>query len=263
VNEDELAMLLESAGAERRDDAAGREGRGTAARVRGLLADDAVWAEPPPSGIDDLLAAIAAESESGGGAPAPAAPREWGARGAPESTRPGMPAESRPPTAPTQPGVSTLPGAPAHRATRRPARRRLALVAAAAMVAVAAGAAGFIARGASDDGGGREVEVAGTELAPDASAVARVEETGSGVAIELDVRDLPPAEPGTYYQAWLKGPDGLVTVGTFHMQDGDDTVELWSGVPLDRYPTLTVTLQQEGAGQESSGQVVLTAEIGP
>jgi Anti-sigma-K factor rskA len=105
--------------------------------------------------------------------------------------------------------------------------------------------------------------VAGTELAPDASAVARVEETGSGVAIELDVRDLPPAEPGTYYHAWLKGPDGLVTVGTFHMQDGDNTVELWSGVPLDRYPTLTVTLQQEGAGQESSGQVVLTAEIGP
>jgi Anti-sigma-K factor rskA len=252
VNEDELAMLLESAGAERRDDAAGRAGRGTAARVRDLLADDAVWAEPPPSGIDDLLAAIAAESESGGAGPAQADPRAWGA-----------PADATAPSAPTRRGTPTVPGPPAHRTTRRPARRRLALVAAAAMVAVAAGAAGFLARGAGDDGGGREVEVAGTELAPDASAVARVEETGSGVAIELDVSDLPPAEPGTYYQGWLKGPDGLVTVGTFHMQDGDDTVELWAGVPLDRYPTLTVTLQQEGAGQESSGQVVLTAELGP
>jgi hypothetical protein len=250
VNEDELAMLLESAGAERRHDAADPEGRGTAARVRSLLADDAVWAEPPPSGIDDLLAAIAAESESA--EPTPAGPRAWGA-----------PADSTAPSAPTRRGTPAVPGAPAHRTTRPPARRRLALVAAAAMVAVAAGAAGFLARGAGDDSGGREVEVAGTELAPDASAVARVEETGSGVAIELDVSDLPPAEPGTYYQGWLKGPDGLVTVGTFHMQDGDDTVELWAGVPLDRYPTLTVTLQQEGAGQESSGQVVLTAELGP
>jgi hypothetical protein len=31
-------------------------------------------------------------------------------------------------------------------------------------------------------------------------------------------------------------------------------------VPLDRYPTLTVTLQQEGGGQDSSGQVVLSGD---
>ena len=92
--------------------------------------------------------------------------------------------------------------------------------------------------------------------------MARVEELGSGVAIELDVRGLPPAPPGTYYQGWVKGAEGLVTVGTFHLRGGDDTVELWSGVPLDRYPTLTVTLQDEGAGQESSGRVVLSGEVG-
>ena len=76
------------------------------------------------------------------------------------------------------------------------------------------------------------------------------------------MRGLPPAPPGTYYQAWVKGDGGLVTIGTFHMQGGDDTVELWSGVPLDEYPTITVTLQDEGGGQESSGRVVLTGVIG-
>jgi len=140
------------------------------------------------------------------------------------------------------------------------AQRRLILSAAAGLV-ILAGALGVLLR-AGGDGDGRSVEVAGTELAPEASAVARVEETGSGVAIELDVSGLPPAEPGTYYQAWMKGPDGLVTVGTFHLRGGDDSVELWSGVPPDRYPTLTVTLQQEGAGQESSGRVVLSGDIG-
>jgi Anti-sigma-K factor rskA len=140
------------------------------------------------------------------------------------------------------------------------AHRRLILSAAAGLV-ILAGALGVLLR-AGGDGDGRSVEVAGTELAPEASAVARVEETGSGVAIELDVSGLPPAERGTYYQAWMKGPDGLVTVGTFHLRGGDDSVELWSGVPPDRYPTLTVTLQQEGAGQESSGRVVLSGDIG-
>jgi hypothetical protein len=139
------------------------------------------------------------------------------------------------------------------------AHRRLILSAAAGLV-ILTGALGILLR-VGEDGDGRSVEVAGTELAPDASAVARVDETGSGVAIELDVRGLPPAEPGTYYQAWMKGPDGLVTVGTFHLRGGDDSIELWSGVPPDRYPTLTVTLQQEGAGQESSGRVVLSGDI--
>jgi len=46
-----------------------------------------------------------------------------------------------------------------------------------------------------------------------------IEETGSGLAIMLDVDGLAPAAPGTFYQAWMKG-------------------------------------------DESSGQVVLTADIG-
>lgn len=225
VNEDELADFLDNGRrAVGQDDASTHE---TAVRFRDLLGDDAVWAEPSTTGVDDLLAAIEAESS-------------------------GLAEPSGPAVAAT--GLTRTP-------TPSPARsRRLMLVAAAAAVVVLAGVVGIVVR-SSDDGAGRDFTVAGTELAPEASAVATVVETGSGVSIDLDVSGLPPAEPGTYYQAWVKGPDGLVTVGTFHMRDGDDSVELWSGVPLDRYPTLTVTLQDEGAGQESSGRVVLSGDV--
>ena len=218
MNEDEFADILEDG---HRSVGHGDEStRDTAVRFRDLLADDAVWAEPSPTGVDDLLAAIHAESNAD----------------------------------------AVVGAATARRAHSRARSRRLMLVAVAAGVVALAGVAGVLVRSADDDNS-RTFAVAGTELAPDASAVASVEETGSGVAIELDVSDLPPAEPGTYYQAWVKGPDGLVTVGTFHMRGGDDTVDLWSGVPLDRYPTLTVTLQQEGGGQDSSGQVVLSGDV--
>jgi hypothetical protein len=220
VNEDDFAEFLDSGRRPPGPGAGDASPSDTSVRFRGLLADDAVWAEPSPRGADDLLAAIQAES----------------------------------------PGTALRAARPSPPRAGLGAHRRLILSAAAGLV-ILAGALGILLR-VGDDGDGRSVEVAGTELAPDASAVARVEETGSGVAIELDVRGLPPAEPGTYYQAWMKGPDGLVTVGTFHLRGGDDSIELWSGVPPDRYPTLTVTLQQEGAGQESSGRVVLSGDIG-
>jgi hypothetical protein len=221
VNEDELAEFLENG---RRTAGEGAPRRDAAARARDLLGDEAVWAEPPPHGVDRLLASIGAESR---GHVAAAGPR---AVGAPED------------------GGSQR-------------RRRLVILSAAAAVVILAGVLGVLVRSGGDGGDARDFAIPGTELAPAASATATVEETGSGVAIELDVSGLPPAEPGTYYQAWVKGPDGLVTVGTFHMRDGDDKVELWSGVLLERYPTLTVTLQEEGAGQESSGRLVLSGPI--
>ncbi|HEX5301999.1 MAG TPA: anti-sigma factor [Streptosporangiaceae bacterium] len=101
--------------------------------------------------------------------------------------------------------------------------------------------------------------LAGTRLAPAASAVAKLHATPSGLAIELDVSGLPPSPPGFYYQAWMKGPHGLVTIGTFHMRGGPGTVELWSAVSLAGYPTITVTREPEDGNPASSGQVVLTS----
>jgi hypothetical protein len=133
--------------------------------------------------------------------------------------------------------------------------RRTAGAAVAALLAAAAVVVGIVVtRGPVTT----DVTLAGTRLAPRASAVAKLHATPSGLAIELDVSGLPPSPPGSYYQAWMKGPRGLVAIGTFHLR-GPGTVELWSAVSLAGYPTITVTREPEDGNPASSGQVVLTS----
>ena len=142
----------------------------------------------------------------------------------------------------------------------RDRRGRLLLVAAALMGVAAVGTAVVISQTGQDS---TVVALTPTDLAPDASGTAELSERPSGFSIELDIDALPPAAEGSYYQAWLKNADGeLVTIGTFHARDGSDDVILWSGVDPADYPTLTVTLQREGEGAQSSGQVVLTGSLG-
>ena len=106
------------------------------------------------------------------------------------------------------------------------------------------------------------VTLRGTDLAVGATATATVEEQPSGLRVVLDVEGLAPAAAGTYYQAWVRNDGGsAVTIGTFH-NHGDDEIELWAGVDAATYPIITVTLQQEGGGAESSGQVVLQGRSG-
>jgi hypothetical protein len=134
------------------------------------------------------------------------------------------------------------------------------LTAAAAAAAVLVVVAGVLL--ATRDGGdGESFALAATDVIPGASGDATVESTGSGLSISLTVDGLPPAEPGTFYQAWMRGETDSVPIGTFHARDGDGPIELWSGVDVADYPTMTVTIQQEGAGPESSGIVVLRGEI--
>ncbi len=112
-------------------------------------------------------------------------------------------------------------------------------------------------------GGGRRIDahlaLAGTELAPRARAEADLREDRSGIEIRLDVSGLPRAPARFYYQAWVKGASGLVPIGTFHT--GNGTVVLWSGVPLDRYDTITVTIEEEGGDAASSGRRVLIGQL--
>lgn len=100
--------------------------------------------------------------------------------------------------------------------------------------------------------------LAGTSLAPDASAEVRVVETPAGVVLRLEVAGLEPAAPGTYYQGWVLSGDRAVSVGTFHMRGGDGSIAFWSGVDPETYPELIVTLQDEDAGPVRSDQVVMT-----
>ncbi len=105
------------------------------------------------------------------------------------------------------------------------------------------------------------VALTGTELAPALEGSAAVRPTGSGWWIRLDVTGLPPAPEGSYYQGWVGTPADAVSIGTFHMRDGEDPVVLWSGVSLIDYPSLFVTLQEEGMGTQPSDRVIVTGAI--
>ena len=193
-----------------------------AQRLRALLAEPDSWAEPPAGLLEAILADADRERSAPAGPPRPAA----------------------------------LPGRAAGRDGRRRTRmRRSVRAGAAALLAAAAVVIGIVVtRGPVTT----DVAMAGTRLALGASATAKLHTTPSGLAIELDVSGLPPSPPGYYYQAWMKGPRGLVTVGTFHLRGGPGTVELWSAVSLADYPTITVTREPEDGNPASSGQVVLT-----
>jgi hypothetical protein len=203
------------------------------------LRDEALWVEPPAGLADSIIAAIAAERAAGPVTPMTAVPTAPAPSESPENVRPITSARSR-------------------------RSRATWWVGAAAAAAVAALAVGIVVSRGDGESEEEQFAIGGTELAPDATATAVVNERGAGVAIQLDVHDLPPAPEGFYYQGWVRNEEGeTVTVGTFHMRGGDSLLTLWSGVPVDEYPTLTVTLQEEGAGPESSGEVVLRGSIVP
>lgn len=201
--------------------------------VRRRLAEPGTWVDPPDGLLERILQDIAAEQGH------PTTPTE---DGTPD-----------PSAVPTTIGALGTPSRPA-RSRRTWIRRSIAIGAAAAGLAAAA-VVGFVVTGRPT---ATELALSGTRLAPGANATAQVRTTPSGLSIVLDVRSLPPSPPGFYYQAWLKGPRGLVAIGTFHLHGGPGTVDLWSAVGLADYPTLTVTREPEDGNPASSGQVVLT-----
>lgn len=139
------------------------------------------------------------------------------------------------------------------------------LAAAAALVAAfAAGALLFD----NDDGGQRSREpIASVELTPtdrggDAMADGTVVDAGAGYAINLEVAGLPAAAEGAYYEGWLHNESSgdWVSIGTFHMRNGDGRVVLWSGVSIADYRELVVTAETEGSGA-GPGDAVLTGQL--
>jgi hypothetical protein len=148
----------------------------------------------------------------------------------------------------------------------RPARR-LAPVIAAAAAAVAALALGtVIGRSTGGSDSDRQVAVSATDLAPDIDGTVGVRTVRSGVELRIDAPGLPRRDGGDFYEGWLKSCDGaqLVPIGTFHeLAD----VTAWAGVSTDDFPILTVTREAVAAPQDvaqgSSGEVVLTAQVGP
>lgn len=221
-----------------------------ARRVRRLLGSPSSWEEPPAATLDGIMAQIATERAGGRQQPVNAA-----------AVQPPGHVDAGAPQAPSTNSRGNVTDITSAAPRRRTARRTLLAAAAAAVFVAGGGAAGWYAN-MEHERRGVPVAMSGTELSPGASAIARVRDTPSGFAVRLRISGLPPAAQGTYYQAWLKSPDGeLVTIGTFHLHRDDEDVDLWSGVDPTDYPLLTVTLQQEHGGQPSSGKVVLKGTI--
>lgn len=151
----------------------------------------------------------------------------------------------------------------AARRKRRPGGWLLGGLATAAAVAVIAiGALAVVNRDGSI--AGTEVALAGSELVPDASAVAHVDPQNDGVRIVLEVTGLPPAPPGSFYAAWVvkEEPRTRIPIGTFHLRGGgNDRIELWSGVSTDDYPIVSVTRQSE-ADPAGPGEPMLKGRLG-
>lgn len=137
--------------------------------------------------------------------------------------------------------------------SRRWVRAFAAALGSAAIVILVAGLLGVFS--SPDE---QVVAIAGTDLEPDASGQAAIRETESGWWIRLDVDQLPAADRGTYYEGWVWNDDGEgVSIGTFHLRGGSESVVLWSGVDPADYPAIWVTLENEDGDPSASDHVVM------
>ena len=164
--------------------------------------------------------------------------------------------------------VAAIRAEPASIETARRARDRRSfprwLVAAAAVAIIAVGAA-VIVRATGDNsesaGDTTETTLAGTDLAPDATATAFFTPTPAGLKIMLDADGLAGAKEGEMYEAWISDGNIRVSAGTFHLRNGHNPIELWAGTDDPRFHIITVTIEPIDGVAESSGQVVLKGDF--
>lgn len=134
-------------------------------------------------------------------------------------------------------------------------------LAAAAAVAVVITGVVLVTRAGDDTGSGAEFALAGTDLAPGATASAVFDATPDGLRIVLDTTDLPGAPEGQMYEAWIGNGDIRVSAGTFHLRGGGAPISLWAGTADPSFTVLTVTIEPIDGDAASSGEVVLRGEF--
>ena len=153
--------------------------------------------------------------------------------------------------------VTEIP-APAPQRPVRPWFRRAPVAIAAACTAVAAVVVIALVTGGDE---GADPGAASIALRPvgsgDPSAEGRLTTSTGGGEAELSVAGLAPSESG-FYEVWLLGERGLVSLGSFTVGDGGDAVvEL--PVPVDPagYESFDVSLEPDDGNPEHSGDSVL------
>jgi hypothetical protein len=194
--------------------------------LRAELRVPAVWDEPP-AGLEDQVVRAVTEAAAAEGIVKPAPSPSWWGR---------------------------LRARLAHRGPALALSLSLPVAAAAAVVVVLVTSSGTRTPALRF-----AMVVEGTPLAPTAHGSATLTKHTSGWEIRLSAIGLPRREGKQFYQAWLKNAAGvLVPVGTFN--DARD-VTLWSGVPVTKFRSLSVTQQVANANPRSSGRRVLTGTI--
>lgn len=87
-----------------------------------------------------------------------------------------------------------------------------------------------------------------------------------GRQVRLEVYNLPPNPPGTYYECWFVGPGDTedrpdrVSAGTFTVRaDGSATVVMTSSADPARFPKMGVTLEPDDGNPGRTGPKYLVS----
>ena len=231
--------------------------------IADALASEEQWIEPGADLEDRIMAGVFADLAANGSSPvaSPTMVRPVASPTAfPVSPQP---AHSSSTVLSSTVPKSTVPGAPAdelsQRRAKRAARGEIAVKmrrtpwvigVAAALVASVVFTRAQLTKVVFDSQG----SLAATTLAPGASATFKTKAETAGVRVALDARNLPDPGPNSFYEAWVSDGTIRIPIGTFSK---GGRVVLWSGVPLARFPAISVTLEPIDGDPSSSGQVVL------
>lgn len=153
---------------------------------------------------------------------------------------------------PESAGVSSQ-GSVVDRRKKRPVRAWIGAVAAIALISLIWSQVGT---DAAPDAGSFSLEA----RAAGVDATARAGPAAAGWWVQLEATGLAGAGEGTFYEGWAHDGHTWVSLGTFHMRE-PGPVSLWSGVSLEAYSHLVVTLETLDGDPSPSGEVVLQGRI--
>jgi hypothetical protein len=149
---------------------------------------------------------------------------------------------------------------------RRHQRRSvLGLVAAAVLVIAAlAGAAVVLGRGTTGDTtqlvARASLSGAGLDPGGDSTGAAELLEGDAGWKVAIEVDDLPDAPDGSYYEAWLLGPDGS-QVQSLGALEGNARLAVPDGLAIDDFPLVDVSIEPIDGDPGHSSKSVLRGEL--
>lgn len=147
---------------------------------------------------------------------------------------------------------------------RRSGTRMLGLLAAAVLVVVALAAAALLVGrdSASSTELVAQASLSGAGLDPggDSTGAAQLIEGESGWKVAIEVDGLPDAPDGSYYEAWLLGPDGS-QVQSLGALTGAEQLAVPDGLAIEDFPLVDVSIEPIDGDPGHSAKSVLRGEL--